>query len=121
VTTTYDAENYPIKVRVGATYYLNLQLLDETEVTPIDLTGATFASKIKTKPGKTGVPIQTITVTPVDLTIGKISLNLTAAETTALEGHEAKNYAWDLFITYGEGTVRKEMAGPVIIAPRVTD
>jgi hypothetical protein len=89
----------PFECDAGAAWSVTVQLCNPdaegnpNTASPYNLTGYTFKCSVKGSASKSAKPTVEITVTPVDLTLGKIKLSLTAAQTSGLAGGD---YYYDL-------------------------
>ena len=87
---------------------------DADKTVPVDLTGVTVKAEIRDKPGGT-------LITPLALTVtlpNTIDAALDAASSALLA---ASGGAWDLQLTYPDGTVATVLAGVVRVTMDVTD
>ena len=118
-----------ILIEQGADYVQNYQVLDEETGDPVDLTGATFAAKIRRK-FDDAAALLSFTVTAVDLTLGQFSVTLTNTQTVALTlpGYTAApqnvtregNYGtWDLEYTLSS-VVYRALQGTVTLSQEDT-
>jgi hypothetical protein len=105
-----------ITVRRGAAFSLAL-ILQVSDAAPINLTGYTFSAKIRDKDpsyASSTTVLATMTVTAVDLSVGKINLSLTAAQTTLIPiGYKAG--IWDILGTPSGGDPSPLVEGTVSI------
>jgi len=118
------AANYNLTIEQGATFSLPLQFLQSDGVTPVNLTGYTFAAKLRLSASDPNV-LATFTTTVTPLT-GSVVLSLTATETAGLtvepSGTAVRKIttaAWDLEMTVGS-TKYRVMQGIAKISPEVT-
>jgi hypothetical protein len=104
---------YPLTLYRGDTYTFRVVLWADPEQTdPVDLTGATVAAEIRDKPSGTTIVSMTCTVTTPNIV--DVALDADDAELVPLKG------AWDLEITYPDGTVHTVLAGAVTATADVT-
>ena len=107
---------YDFCVKRGQSETRQLTIEDEISGLPIDITGYTFASQIKTNYSDT-TPLETISCTITDAPNGIMTLSLNSTQTDALnEG----NYYFDVKMTDLSTYVTFIVEGTVIVAPRVT-
>jgi hypothetical protein len=109
---------YNIKVYQGSTFSLAPQW--KIDGTYVNVTGYTAAMSVKNSPTSVSTIIELTSVNgriTVGTTDGKFTLNLSAAETTALV---AGNYVYDLEVTSPGGTVTRLLEGGFIVYEGVT-
>lgn len=109
---------YNIKVYQGSTFSLAPQW--KIDGTYVNVTGYTAAMSVKNSPTSVSSIIDLTSANgriTVGTTDGKFTLNLTAAETTALA---AGNYVYDLEVTAPNGTVTRLLEGGFIVYEGVT-
>ena len=98
----------------GQTYEQNLYFKQNKQ--PIDLTGITFRSQIRPAENSPVLVAEFDVVT--DAEIGKVSLNLTAEQTSAIRDSA---YFWDLKATDESDIVKYWVRGKFIVSGRVTE
>ena len=108
-------KTYDLRISQGSTFTRSLEVYIATPG-DVDLTGCTFAAKIRDKFGVSSVVIiiLTVTTTAPGLLVGQFSIDLTAAQTAALavpaatpdDVREALIGVWDLEITSGTAVYR---------------
>jgi hypothetical protein len=103
-----------ILIEQGATFSKTLTLKDEHGA-PINLTGKTFASKIRRRPTDTQAAA-TFTMTVINAALGKVSWSLTATQTSAVI---AEPHYYDIEMTDG-ATVTRLMEGTAFVNFEVT-
>jgi hypothetical protein len=107
-------QRVPLDVYRGDTHRWTLTLwTDPAATAPFDLTDATAKAEIR-RPG--GGPLLATIETAITLP-NTVALLLPAAESAALPGR----VAWDLQLTFGDGSVRTAAAGPVTVTADITD
>jgi hypothetical protein len=109
---------YNIKVYQGSTFSLAPQW--KIDGTYVNVTGYTAAMSVKNSPTSSSTIISLTSSNgriTVGTTDGKFTLNLSAAETTALT---AGNYVYDLEVTAPNGTVTRLLEGGFIVYEGVT-
>jgi len=107
-------QRVPLDVYRGDTHRWTLTLWTDPAATlPFDLTGVTAKAEIR-RPG--GGPLLAALDTAVTLP-NTVDLLLPADESASLPGR----VAWDLQLTFGDGSVRTAAAGPVTVTADVTD
>lgn len=97
--------------------YLNFQ---NTDGTPLNLTGCTIKMQIRSDYGVT--PVATLStatggITVTSATGGTATVALTATQTTAIAGG---NYLYDIKVTNASGTVVRTVEGGAYVSPQVT-
>lgn len=113
-----------LEIDQGALFSETYVLKDGNDVL-INLTGHTFAGKIKDKVG--GTTKATLTITNSAPTTGKIVVSLSASDSAALtlessDGPERKITTWcyDIEWTRGAGDIVRLLEGLVHISPEAT-
>jgi len=107
-----------MKVYQGATFSLRPQW--KIDGTYVNVTGYTAAMSVKYSPTSVSTIIELTSANgkiTVGTTDGKFTLNLTAAETTALA---AGNYVYDLEVTAPDSTVTRLLEGGFTVYEGVT-
>jgi hypothetical protein len=109
----------------GTSFRLDLQVLDSTN-TPVNLTTATMAGQIRKTASNEHIEAEFVIV-PVDLTIGKFAITLSAAATSALKCNPSNSaqrvptqFAYDVEVHYADGTVTRILSGVINVSPEVT-
>lgn len=108
------AGRHNILIECGATFAKTLTLKDSTG-DPINLTGKTFASKIRRRPTDT-TAAATFTLTVINAAAGTISWQMSATTTA---GILAEPHYYDLEMTDG-ATVTRLMEGTAFVNFEVT-
>ena len=111
---------YDICILQNQTYELPLQLYQDDNVTPIDLTGWSFTGSIKTQ-FTAPTPLLFFTASVVDAVSGSLKLYLSAETTWALT---APKYVYDLIGNNSNITpveTLRLMQGKVSVKPGVTE
>lgn len=107
--------NFALDIYHGDTERWQFKLwADDARTQPIDLTGAVAKSQIRDKPGSATV------VATLDCVItlpNVIDVTLTSVQSFKL----SSKGAWDLQLTYPDGSVTTAVAGPVTVTMDVTD
>lgn len=98
----------------GQTYQQNLYFTQRKQ--PIDLTGLTFKSQIRPEDNSPTLTAEFAVI--MDGPAGKISLNLTDAQTAAIRDSV---YFWDLKAVDGSDIVKYWVRGKFIVSGRVTE
>lgn len=119
--------NYDLKIEQGATFRITIDLTDSTGA-GVNLTGSTFAGKIKKKyTDKDGLVSFTFTTANQTTNAGRFYLSLTSTQTAALfvnpintADRPATEYIYDIEITYTSGDTDRIMQGKVLLSPEVT-
>mgnify|MGYP000449878673 CR=1 FL=1 len=109
-----SAGTYNFILEQGATFNRILTLKENNAV--MDLTGYSVASKMRSTHDSSTV-VGTFTCTISDASGGKITMNMTATTTAAIE---EGMYVYDIEITSSAGTVTRLMEGSVTVTPEVT-
>jgi hypothetical protein len=98
----------------GATFITEITITGADNVTPIDLTGATFRSQMrKSYLSPTAYPITVVSADPIS---GTIQVSLTPIQTAALD---AGDYVYDAEYQIA-GDVIRFAKGIITVYPRVT-
>jgi hypothetical protein len=106
----------PIYFVPGDSIQFSVELMEADGVTPHDLTGTTCEAEVRIIGSTEVAPIATFDITAPDST-GVLGLSIPAAETHVMD---SRDMAWDLQVTYGDGTVRTLVAGVVVALRDVT-
>lgn len=116
---------YDIYIEQGATFSLTTTIKDKNGV-PIDLTGSTFAGKIRAYPASLTV-IAVLVCTPnlanpgeLDIVISAANTALIPAPNTADIPQELTQYFYDINWTKPDTTVSRLLMGAVNVSPEVT-
>ena len=118
--------SYDLRIMQGSTLNRDCVLF-VTTVGDTDLTGCTFAAKIRDKFGGASTVIISLTMATAGIAVGQFSFGLTAAQTAGLavpagtpdDQREALIGVWDLEITSGATTYRYAQ-GSVYLSREVT-
>lgn len=109
------AGKYNLSIESGTTWELSLSV-DSTAGTDMDLTGYTFAAKIA-KSYYDDAPVS-MTATVLSATAGTFKLQLSAAQTSALDS--SIEYVYDVEMTTSAGVVTRLIQGRASISEGVT-
>jgi len=105
----------PLTLYRGDTYHWQFTLwADAAKTQPVDLTGVTVKSEIRTAAG--GALVTTLACTVQAPNVILIDLSATASMSLTAAGG-----AWDLQLTYPSGDVSTILAGKVTVTMDVTD
>lgn len=115
------ATNYDTTIDQGADWYINFTYYtDDTQTTPVNLTGYTAALQLRSEPSdltsalSLSSPSSGIVITGAS---GLISVHATAAQTSAIiTGY----YYYDLEITSSTNIVTRLIQGQIQVTPQVT-
>lgn len=91
---------------------------DDEMTTPIDLTGYTAEAQLRDQPNRNGELLADFTIVDSELASGQVSIQLTPAETAALEKNKAY---YDLQLTSPTGTINTWAVGEALISGDVTE
>ena len=108
---------YNFTLNPGETFSLPLLFKDSTG-TAISLTTATVAAQIRDTPGSQNI-IAAITCTKDAVTAGKVVLSLTSTQTAQLV-FPSLTAAYDVLVTFADGTKLRAMQGTVTFSGQVT-
>jgi len=109
------ASEHNISIDQGATFALAMVFRDASE-TPIDLATATVAAQIRPDAESKNI-IANLTATKDAGTTGRVVLSLTASQTGQLAFESA---AYDVLITFADGTAVRALQGNVALSKQVT-
>ena len=116
----YCETNTNLKWKAGDTEELVLNYkIDDTDQTPVDLTGATGLMRLRRKPSATDVVIEIdATVTEAE---GKLTYIATPEQTRSLLNNTSRaTYYYDAQCTNGSGTVKTLVSGKVVVSMDVS-
>lgn len=114
----------------GSSFYRKLRFTDNATPTPapINLTGMTFAGKIRKNISDVAEILSfTCTILNQSTNPGEMTITLTAIETAGIvlkkqtvQQRVTEPFCYDLELTYPSGTVERILEGVVNISPEVT-
>lgn len=123
------AGTHDILIEQGASFYEKLIFkTNASPPVPIDLTGNTFAGKVRRNIGDSEV-IATFTCTVLDQTTntGEVEITLTAVQTAAIPvrpqssaDRTTENFCYDYERTLPSGTIERVLQGLAKVSPEVT-
>lgn len=114
-------EKYDLRLYRGDSYSWSFVLWEDDAFTvPVDLAGATAAAELRNKPGGESIIVLSCAVvsTPSPPRTNTVAVDLAAALWDDAPGLLAG--AWDLEITYPDGSVRTVVSGKVTVTADVT-
>jgi len=108
-----------LKIDQGATFDQLVTWKTGTPPAAVNLTGCTARMQVRGKLADTVVLLNLATPTGIVLggAAGTVTIKLTAAQTAAITWLAA---VYDLEIVFADGTVRRLLAGSVVVSPEVT-
>jgi hypothetical protein len=106
------AVNYTLEKGTDFETELNLT---EDDASPLNLTGYTGSAKIRKYP--TSSKYKSFTITFINREQGRVKISLSSTQTTGLLA--GRNY-YDMFLTDGNGKVRKVIEGNIIVNESAT-
>lgn len=121
------AANLDFEIEQGASFYRKLTIKDSVPAL-VDLTGYVYSGQIRTGPGQTPILASfSFNILNQATNKGEVEVTLTPADTAALPikkqsgpGRSDISYAYDIFVTYPNGTKDRVLYGKVKVSPRVT-
>jgi hypothetical protein len=113
-----------LKCEQGASFFRIITVSSGTPAVPMDLTGYTVRAEIR-RSANDASSLQAFTCSLLDASQGKISLSLSADQTSALATRgirysEPTTLAYDLKIQAPDGTVIRLLNGDFQVSPQVT-
>lgn len=115
-----------IQIDQGATFEMQFQVLDETDM-PVSLAGATIRGQIRKAPESDDPAIASFTGTVMSAADGEGKVSLTPAETALIPADNSgqgerklTTYVYDIEIEFADGTVQRILEGPCYLSPEVT-
>jgi len=114
--------NLNLKIDQGATYSKKAVWKSGTPAVPVNLTGCTAKMRVKDKVGSTTVLLE-LTTENGGIVLGGTSgsiefCKLTAAATSLITWTTG---VYDLKIIFPDATVKRKIAGNIVISPQVTN
>jgi hypothetical protein len=118
-------EPYTINIQQGSDLSVVIYLKDPSN-TAINLTGATGTGQIRKTASSSSI-VQTFTVVVTGALTGEVTISLTDTQTTAIPVEPSRQaertvteYAYDVQMTYADGTVQRVLEGVARVSPGVT-
>lgn len=109
----------------GSDFRFDVELLDADD-NPVDVSGCIIIGQVRKKMSNRGVDA-VFTIVPIDLTLGRFTLVLDAIVTSNLQcnlSHTAHRtiteFAYDVEVHAGDGTVTRILQGVLNVSPEVT-
>jgi hypothetical protein len=114
---------YNLIMRRGADFIVPSITFQNADLSPVDLTGCTFAAEMRRTGLSADVALQ-FTVTPVDLPHGIIRMSVAAAATASVTCGETQfdlssQYVWDMRMTDANGIISTPLWGTVNVLRQV--
>lgn len=116
-----SAGKYNIEIEKKATFAKTLQLFStylgagNAGNVPLNLTGATVTAAIKKSINDAAIKIA-FTCTIVDASLGKFKIELSAAQTAALDIDKG---VWDVRVVFASGAAERPVEGNVVVSKGV--
>lgn len=109
----------------GSDFTLNMSLLDADDA-PVDLTGAQILGQIRKTASSENVEVE-FDFIPIDLLNGEFIISLPAIKTSQLKvlpsyasERTITQFAYDVKIVYGDGSINRILSGMINVSPEVT-